>query len=132
MRQQNIHNDSEQAKFIELLPRLRDGTSTYADWQLLLTRVPNVSNKIGFENAISIFNDNDSVDKANLEGIFKVKSQITEIRAINSTAKGASTSLNQFSNLVNSLNICNGCKVTLVSNIWIKKGKKKQKNIYLN
>jgi hypothetical protein len=47
MRQQNLNNDTQQAKFIELLPRLRDGTSTYEDWQLLLTRVPNIFNQHG-------------------------------------------------------------------------------------
>ncbi len=47
MRQQNPSNDSQQAQFMELLPRLRDGTSTFEDWQLLLTRIPNVYNQIG-------------------------------------------------------------------------------------
>ncbi len=47
MRQQNPSNNSQQAQFMELLPRLRDGTSTLEDWQLLLTRIPNVYNQIG-------------------------------------------------------------------------------------
>jgi ATP-dependent exoDNAse (exonuclease V) alpha subunit len=47
MRQQNPFNDSQQAQFMELLPRLRDGTSTFEDWQLLLTRIPNVYNQTG-------------------------------------------------------------------------------------
>lgn len=67
MRQQNLDNDAKQAQFIDLLPRLRDGTSTIADWKLLQTRNPTSAQLIGFENAISIFNDNDSVDKMNLE-----------------------------------------------------------------
>ena len=37
MRQQNLNNDPAQAHFIELLPRLRNGT-TVADWKLLQTK----------------------------------------------------------------------------------------------
>lgn len=71
MRQQNLENDTQQAQFIDLLPRLRNGTSTIEDWKLLQTRNPTAANMVGFENAISIFNDNDSVDKLNLEQLKK-------------------------------------------------------------
>jgi hypothetical protein len=67
MRQQNLNNDPQQAHFMELLPRLRDGTSTLADWELLCTRFIDDTNLKQFENEIRIFNDNASVDKFNLE-----------------------------------------------------------------
>ena len=71
MRQQNLNNDPAQAHFIELLPRLRNGTSTIADWKLLQTRTPSEKNNKGFENAITIYNDNDSVDQKNYEQLIK-------------------------------------------------------------
>lgn len=124
MRQQNLDNDQQQAHFIELLPRLRDGTSTIDDWKLLKTRFTNSAINIGFENAISIFNDNDSVDKINLEKLSEMKSPVTEIIAINSSNKGKITSSQFFGNLANSLYFSNECNITLNNNIWGKKGKK--------
>ena len=71
MRLQNLNNDPDQAHFIELLPRLRNGTSTVADWKLLQTRTPSEKYNIGFEKAITIFNDNDSVDQKNYQELIK-------------------------------------------------------------
>ena len=78
MRQQNSDNDPNQKKFIELLPRLRNGTSTKEDWKLLLTRSSiNKNNLIGFENAIHIFNDNSSVNQMNFEKLTEMTTPIT-------------------------------------------------------
>lgn len=123
MRQQNLDNDEQQAQFIDLLPRLRDGTSTIADWKLLQTRNPTAANLIGFENALSIFNDNDSVDKMNLEQLKKKKEPITDIRAINSSIKAQGIASSHFNNLENSIVVSKGCVITIISNLWKKKGK---------
>ena len=122
MRQQNLENDPDQAHFMDLLPRLRNGTSTIKDWKLLLTRSINESNKKEFENATYIFNDNENVDRLNLEELSKKKSPVTELIAINSTKKGLITSSQQFGGLVNSIFISNECNITLTNNLWIKKG----------
>ena len=66
MCQLNENNDPEQAQFIELLPRLRNGTSTISDWKLLQTRIMTAQNKEEFSNATSIFNENADVDECNL------------------------------------------------------------------
>jgi len=73
MRQQNIENDPLQAQFIDLIPRIRNGESTLADYELLMTRVPNENNRIAFENAIRIFNDNESVDEYNDEKLIELR-----------------------------------------------------------
>jgi hypothetical protein len=68
IRQQNADNDPMQAKLIDLLPRLRDGTSTQADWEILKTSLSShLTNLLGFEKDISIFNDNASVDKTKVD-----------------------------------------------------------------
>ena len=87
MRQQNLENDPEQAHFMELIPRLRNDKSTLADYELLLTRIPTENTKIAFLNAIRIFNDNDSVDKYNLEKLIDLKTPINETKANNSSKK---------------------------------------------
>ena len=66
MCQLNENNDPEQAQFIELLPRLRNGTSTISDWKLLQTRIMTAQNKEEFSKATSIFNENADVDECNL------------------------------------------------------------------
>ena len=128
MRQQNLDNDEQQAQFIDLLPRLRDGTSTIADWKLLQTRNPTAANLIGFENALSIFNDNDSVDKMNLEQLKKKKEPITDIRAINSSIKAQGIASSHFNNLENSIVVSKDCVITIISNLWKKKGTSFNKN----
>jgi ATP-dependent exoDNAse (exonuclease V) alpha subunit len=121
MRQQNLENDQNQAKFLELLPRLRDGSSTVEDWKLLCQRSTNVAPLAGFENSICIFNDNDSVDEKNFDKLTSLK-HVTELRAINSDTKAQQAKPELFNNLVNSLHIANGCSVTLISNTWKKMG----------
>ena len=122
MRQQNIDKNLRQEGFIQLLPRLRNGTSTMEDFNLLNTRLPNASNYIEFQNAITIFNDNDSVDQKNYDRLISKNQPITELRAINSSKKGSATSSQQFGGLCNSIYLSNDCEVTIISNIWKKKG----------
>ena len=122
MRHQNLDNDPDQAHFIKLLPRLRNGTSTVADWKLLNTRVPTEFNRIEFENAITIYNNNDSVDKKNYEKLVNNKKPITELIATNTTRKGLLTSSQQFGGLVNSILISNNCDITITNNMWGKMG----------
>lgn len=70
------------------------------------------------------FNDNDSVDKINLEKLSEMKSHVTEIIAINSSNKWKITISQFFGNLANSLYLSNECNITLNNNIWGKKSKK--------
>ena len=122
MRQQNLNNDPQQAHFMELLPRLRDGTSTLADWELLCTRFIDDANLKQFENEIRIFNDNASVDKFNLEILTETKAPKAELKAINSSKKGENSSSQNFSGLTNYVYIANELRITLTNNIWNKKG----------
>ena len=122
MRQTNDDNDEEQRKFIELIPRLRNGESTVEDCNLLLTRVPTPLNKVAFANAIRIFNDNESVDNYNLEKLVEINQPICVLSAQNSNNNAKRGNFNDFGGLANSIHLSVGCNVTLTSNTWIKKG----------
>ncbi len=122
MRQQNLDNDPSQAHFIDLLPRLRNGQSTIADYELIKTRFQTDLNKPVFENAIRIYNDNESVDKYNLEKLTSLNAPITEIRSNNSNSRGKNGAATEFGGLANSIYLSVGCHVTLTMNTWIKKG----------
>jgi ATP-dependent exoDNAse (exonuclease V) alpha subunit len=122
MRQKNLNNDPQQAHFMALLPRLRDGTSTLADWELLCTRFINDSNLKQYENEIRIFNDNASVDNYNIEILTATTAPKAELKAINSSKKGQNSSSQNFSGLSNYVYIANDLRITLTNNIWNKKG----------
>jgi hypothetical protein len=87
-----------------------------------LIRFVNDANLNGFEEAIRIFNDNDSVDKYNFEKLTNIKSPIAELKALNSSKKGLNSSSQHFGGLANYIYIGNECLITRTNNIWNKKG----------
>ena len=87
-----------------------------------MTRVPCEKTRVAFENAIRIFNDNDSVDKYNVEKLIDLKKPIIQITASNSNPKSKSGSQTEFGGLVNAIYLSVDCNVTLITNTWIKKG----------
>ena len=122
MRQQNLEDDTIQKHFMELIPRIRNGESTIEDYNLLLTRTPNENNEVEFENAIRIFNDNESVDNYNFEKLKNLKTTITQIIALNSNRFAKYGNSSEFNNLANVIYLSIGAHITLTSNTWIKKG----------
>lgn len=87
MRQQNLDNDEDQAKFIDLLPRLRNGTSTIDDWHLLRKRMHVVDIENKFEESVHIYNINTSVNTFNIEKLKNLNMPITELIATNAPTK---------------------------------------------
>jgi hypothetical protein len=122
MRQTNEDNDPNQALFMDLIPRLRDGQTTQEDYELLLTRVPNELNRKAFENAIRIFNDNESVNNFNLEKLVEINNPILVLNAHNSNYNAKKGSTDDFGGLANSIHLSVGCNVTLTMNTWITQG----------
>jgi len=94
MRQSNENKDPDQAKFMELLPRLRNGTSTITDWNLLQTRIITSQNREEFSKA-----------------------------AFNSNQRAKRASSNHFGGLANSIYLSNECNITITTNLWSSKGK---------
>jgi hypothetical protein len=67
---QQIDNNPDQQKFIQLLPRIRSGVNdekTIDDWKLLLKNEYSVLRAESFKNAIRLYCDNRSCDKYNGE-----------------------------------------------------------------
>jgi hypothetical protein len=124
MRQNNQLNDPRQALFIDLLPRLRNGTSTIEDYELLKTRAPSTDTEKEFEKAMYIFNDNESVDRRNFEHLEQIKMPTCELVATNSSPKGRASSAQHFGGLENSIFISLESQIVLTNNLWKKKGNK--------
>lgn len=122
MRQTNDENDPEQAQFMKLIPRLRNGESTLDDYNLLLKRIQTAFNSESFSNATRIFNDNESVDDYNMERLIAINRPITQIFCENSNSKSKSGSAADFGGLANFIHLSIGCNVTLTLNTWNKKG----------
>jgi len=122
MRQTNPDNDPDQAHFMELLPRLRNGESTREDWELLIKRFPTQTNQKEFEVATRIFNDNESVNYYNIDQLKKCNQPVCLIRATNSGSRGKTANEQQFSGLVNAIYLCVDAKVALNNNLWAEKG----------
>jgi len=55
MRQQILDSDPDQKSFADLLPRLRTGDCTIADWKHLMKRKPTAYNLNNFKDAIRLF-----------------------------------------------------------------------------
>ena len=78
---------SEQARFRDLLLRLRKGESTVDDWKLLLTRQPsNIPNLCEFEDATRLFYSNEQVANYNYEQLMKLEHPVAHINACHSSA----------------------------------------------
>ena len=79
-------------RFQKLLLRLRAGTVTHDDWQMLLAHSPNkVTNCADFVDALRLFYDKESVAQYNMRKLESLGEPIAWINAIHSNAAAAST-----------------------------------------
>ena len=124
MRQTNDDNDLDQARFMELIPRLRNGESTIDDYNTLIKRIPTTLNSEAFVNATRIFNDNESVDNYNMERLIALNQPITQIICENSSGKARTGQASDFGGLANYIHLSIGCNISLTLNTWNKKGTK--------
>ena len=112
-------NSPEQARFRELLLRLRKGESTVDDWELLLTRQPTkVDNLSEFQDATRLFFSNDEVGNYNHEQLIKLQEPVAQISARHSTAADKIISFDEFSGLQPSLFLAKRAKIMLTMNLW--------------
>jgi hypothetical protein len=86
VRQQNLKNDPDQERFINVLSRIRDGLNedeTENDWKFLLKRLvkPNLLEE--FQDAIRLFPDNSTCNQYNNDKLKQLKMPICKIQAIN-------------------------------------------------
>ncbi|CAF1014362.1 unnamed protein product, partial [Brachionus calyciflorus] len=85
LERQKVSNDIRQHKFIDLLPRCRNGENTIEDWELLLENSTSPSNIYKFFDSIRLFLENDIVDTYNNQKLCDLKNPIMSFLALNST-----------------------------------------------
>jgi hypothetical protein len=122
MRHKNTQSDLLQSKFIELLPRARNGEYTEDDWRLLMTRAVSLENIKDFECATRLYCDNKAVEKHNAEELRKLHNPILVVNAINSRPQIKNSSSEIFSCIPNTIYLCVNAKVNLTTNININIG----------
>ena len=111
--------DPAALRFRELLLRLRGGTVTYEDWQMLLARSPNkVTNYTDFDDALQLFYDKESVAQYNMHKLESLGQPIARINAINSNPAAASTKADDAGGLHPVLFLAVGARVMLTANLW--------------
>ena len=125
-RQTNETNDPDQAYFIELLKRMRDGMTddkqTIVDWKFILKNKVTPDKLKEFINAIRLFSDNASCYEYNSQKLKELKQPITKIIAKNSSTRARSISEDNFNSLKNFFFLCLNSRITITNNIWIKYG----------
>ncbi|CAF0886973.1 unnamed protein product [Brachionus calyciflorus] len=121
-RQTNISGDSRQTKFIDLLPRCRNGQNTVEDWELLLENSVNLINIQIFSDATRLYLENEKVDKYNNERLSQLNMPIINFLAINSSPAARKLDSDQFGGLANSLYCAINSKVYLTANVWTNTG----------
>lgn len=91
---QQMNLDPEQKKFIELLPRVRNGLITEDDWKFLLTREssPLLLNQPKFKSATRLFYDRNSVLEYNNKKLIELRQPIVPLISKHSKSCGKSLS----------------------------------------
>ena len=122
LRQQNLNDDSIQQKFIELLPRLRDGKMTVSDWQVLLSRTTSPARLLFFQEAIRLFIDNRSASRYNDTKLLSLNNPLTNIKSVNSSPSARSADDEQFRGLCKSFFLCSSAHIVFSANLWTEMG----------
>ena len=112
--------DPKQLAFRDLLLRLRDGNSTEADYQLLMSRTrERAENFHLFDEALRLFPKNELVKEYNLKHILAMQQPIGKIDALH-TGTGASKALSQEAGgLQRVIYLCKGAQVMLSTNLCV-------------
>ena len=114
--------DNDQKRFIELLPRLRNGQPTEDDWKLLMTRTSNIAIDKEFKDATNIFPTNNQVNERNELKLKELEQKIVRLKAINSSYIVKNSTSDNFNGLENELYLAIQAKIQLTSNLWTSTG----------
>lgn len=111
--------DHEAVAFRSLLLRLREGTITESDWQMLLARAPQTAtNSSEFTDAIRLYYDKASVAEYNLYKLQSIGTPIARINAIHSDSMASSATPEDAGGLHPVLLLATQSSVMLTANIW--------------
>jgi ATP-dependent DNA helicase PIF1 len=123
MRQNGIDNES--VLFRTALKELRESKLSKSSWELLCTRVQNqLSNTevSQFNNAIRLYYTLNEVTTCNRDRLMAWNNPILSITACNQGCKADKAPSDQADGLENTLSICIGARVMMISNIWTEIG----------
>ena len=110
--------NSTNQRFRDLL-KLRDGTVTHEDWQMLLQRDPNkVTNTAHFEDALHLYYDKQTVISFNTQKLLTLNKPIAMIKAIHNCTTAASAKPNDAGGLYPAIFVAEGAYVMLTANLW--------------
>ena len=110
MRQQN-NGDEYQQKFIELLPRLRNGDSTYNDYIHLKKRFMSPANSDEFKDTTRIFALNETCDDYNKARLQALNNPVTCCFAKNKPNRAKNLDSDLFRGRKNKIYLCIGAQV---------------------
>lgn len=124
VRQQASNDDDDQNKFIQLLPKIRNGLIQETDWRFLLTReaTPMRLMQPKFKNAIRLFCDRESVKMHNKERLMELNMPIAPLIAKNTNAKSRNADDDYFGGLTNDLYLSINSNIVLTTNEWTETG----------
>ena len=112
-------SDPAQSSFKQLLSRLRNGETTEADWNCLLSRQPlSIKDIHNFENATRLYYSNEDVAMFNYNQLIKIKHPIAQVNARHSCDKVKKISAQDLYGLEPSLLLAVGAVVMLTMNLW--------------
>ena len=115
--------DTSQEKFRNVLLRLRNGTSTIEDWQLLTTRSSANVDAIYFENMpLRLAFSNKIVAEHNYNLLKESREPIYPIKAKHNSIKAAKLSPDNFGGLEALIHLAVNAHVMLTRNLWVEKG----------
>ena len=115
--------DPSQVSFRDLLLRLRDLSSTQADYQLLMTRTKERAVNVDtFADAPRLFPTNAGVANYNRGKLKAMNESVAEIRALHTGKKAASAPEKEAGGLSNTVLLCRGARVMLTRNLCVKHG----------
>ena len=101
------------------MSRLRDGQSTRADWELLLTRQPTcVENLNDFQTATRLYYSNKQVTEYNYQRLIQLNTPVAIVHARHSSEKVKHVSSQDMLGLQPMLFISKGACVMLTMNLW--------------
>ena len=115
--------DTSVCQFRDLLLRLRDGDTSYDDWQTLLHRSPPYADNFeDFREVVHLFYDRKSVAQFNFERLALLGTPIATVKAIHSSSAAAATKSEDAGGLSPIVFLAKGARVMLTANLWAEVG----------
>ena len=123
MLRQNMRVCKEEQKFMEILLRVRDGTTTFEDHAFFEQRfISNVPKTAEFEKAVHLFHGREPTNARNMKMLYALQKPIMKINAFNTPASARSASSKVAKGLMPQLILAVGADIILTKNIWPEAG----------